>query len=116
MPTNMPLDIRPDKAATPSEVIPASPATLPAVVASDDRRARRRRLGRSLFAVALLMVAAGGIGTWWLRSGSALPPGIAWGNGRLEADQIDIDTKFAGRIAKLLVDEGDMVAPGQVVA
>ena len=45
-----------------------------------------------------------------------LPPGIAFGNGRLESDEIDIDTKFAGRIAKLFIDEGDMVAAGQVVA
>jgi HlyD family secretion protein len=45
-----------------------------------------------------------------------LPPGIAWGNGRLEADEVDIDTKFAGRILKLYADEGDMVKPGQVVA
>jgi len=52
----------------------------------------------------------------WFYSAPALPAGIAFGNGRLEADQIDIDTKFAGRIAKLFVDEGDMVAPGQVVA
>ena len=36
-----------------------------------------------------------------------LPAGFAYGNGRLEADAIDVDTKFAGRIAKLLVDEGD---------
>jgi multidrug resistance efflux pump len=28
----------------------------------------------------------------------------------------DIDTKFPGRIAKLLADEGDVVKPGQVVA
>jgi HlyD family secretion protein len=116
MPTNMPLDIRPDRAATPSEVIPAPSATLPALVASDDRRGRRNKLRRGLLAVALLVVAAGGIGTWWLGSGTALPSGIAGGNGRLEADQIDIDTKFAGRIAKLLVDEGDMVAAGQAVA
>ena len=30
----------------------------------------------------------------------------------LEADEIDIDTKFAGRIAKLFADEGDMVKAG----
>lgn len=47
---------------------------------------------------------------------AGLPHGITWGNGRLETDEIDIDTKFAGRIAKLLVDEGDIVKPGQVVA
>jgi HlyD family secretion protein len=45
-----------------------------------------------------------------------LPPGFASGNGRLEADAIDIDTKFAGRIAKLLADEGDLVKAGQVLA
>jgi len=45
-----------------------------------------------------------------------MPPGIASGNGRLEADVIDIDTKFAGRIAQLFADEGDMVKVGQVVA
>ena len=114
--TNTPLDIRPDQPATRSEVIPPSSATVPAVVASDHRRARRRKLQRGLLALALLVIAAGGIGTWWLRSDAALPAGIASGNGRAEADEIDIDTKFAGRIAKLLVDEGDMVSPGQVVA
>ena len=51
---------------------------------------------------------------------AAASPGIAAriasGNGRLEADEIDIDTKFAGRIAKLFADEGDMVKADQVVA
>jgi HlyD family secretion protein len=66
----------------------------------------------------LVMIGAGaGIGwLWWHQYQSRLPPGIASGNGRLESDDIDIDTKFAGRIAKLFVDEGDMVAAGQVVA
>jgi HlyD family secretion protein len=64
------------------------------------------------------MIGAGvGIGwAWWQQHQVRLPPGIASGNGRLEADEIDIDTKFAGRIAKLFVDEGDMVFAGQVVA
>ena len=57
-----------------------------------------------------------GTGYWWLHPRDVLPPGIAWSNGRLEADEIDIDTKFAGRIAKLLADEGDMVKGGQVLA
>jgi HlyD family secretion protein len=45
-----------------------------------------------------------------------MPPGIAWSNGRIDADEIDIDTKFAGRIAEMLADEGDMVKAGQIVA
>ena len=65
----------------------------------------------------LLITAAGAIGwLWWHESQIQLPAGIAYGNGRLEADEIDIDTKFAGRIAKLFVDEGDMVRAGQVLA
>jgi HlyD family secretion protein len=63
------------------------------------------------------MAACAGIGWfWWQHHLARLPPGVAWGNGRLEADEIDIDTKFAGRIANLFADEGDMVAAGQVVA
>lgn len=71
-----------------------------------------------MLAVLLLTIGAGaGIGRlWWQQHQSQLPPGIASGNGRLESDEIDIDTKFAGRIAKLFVEEGDMVAAGQVVA
>src|SRR5215469_10244929 len=65
----------------------------------------------------LLMIGAGAAtGGVWSQYRSQLPPGIAAGNGRLESDEIDIDTKFAGRIAQLFVDEGDMVAAGQVVA
>jgi len=66
----------------------------------------------------LLMFGAGAgiVWFWWQQHQMRLPSGIASGNGRLESDAIDIDTKFAGRIAKLFVDEGDMVAAGQVVA
>jgi HlyD family secretion protein len=53
---------------------------------------------------------------WWKQTHPQLPPGIVWGNGRLEADEIDIDTKFAARIAEILADEGDMVKGGQAVA
>jgi HlyD family secretion protein len=63
-----------------------------------------------------LLLGAVGAGIWWLHPRAVLPPGIAWSNGRLEADEIDIATKFAGRIARLLADEGDLVRAGQVVA
>jgi HlyD family secretion protein len=68
-------------------------------------------------AVVLLVAAAAGIGYyWWFLHRFRLPPGFAFGNGRIEADPIDIDTKFAGRVAQIMVDEGDTVTPGQVVA
>jgi HlyD family secretion protein len=70
-----------------------------------------------LFTLLLAVGAGAGIGLlWWHQHQTRLPPGIASGNGRLESDEIDIDTKFAGRIAKLFIDEGEMVAAGQAFA
>ena len=66
-------------------------------------------------AAIVLTAGAGGI-YWWQYVRNQLPAGIVWGNGRLEADEIDIDTKFAGRVSELLAQEGDMVQAGQVVA
>jgi HlyD family secretion protein len=61
--------------------------------------------------------AAGGGGYWWWNGNhDRIPEGIAWSNGRIEADNIDIATKFPGRIAEVAVEEGDMVKAGQVVA
>jgi HlyD family secretion protein len=76
----------------------------------------RRRWRRIIVALAVIVGGVGGAFYWWQHSQSQLPPGIAWGNGRIEADEIDIDTKFAGRIAEMLADEGDMVKAGQIVA
>ncbi len=47
---------------------------------------------------------------------SALPKGIASGNGRIESKEVDVATKLPLRIKDVLVDEGDLVQPGQVVA
>ena len=76
----------------------------------------RARWLRVALVVAVVVGGAGAGFYWWKHSQSLLPPGIAWGNGRIEADEIDIDTKFAGRIAEMLADEGDMVKAGQIVA
>lgn len=46
----------------------------------------------------------------------ALPAGFVAGNGRLEATEIDIATKVAGRLSEVLPREGDMVEAGSVVA
>lgn len=62
------------------------------------------------------IVAIGGAFAWWFLSKPALPPGFAGGNGRLEAKQVDIATKYAGRIKEVVANEGDTVDAGQVVA
>jgi len=90
-------------------------AQLPAIVS---RRAgdTRRRWMRALMLVIVVTFGAAGGTYWWLHRPPPLPPGIAYGNGRIEADPIDIASKFAGRIAELRVDEGDLVTAGQAVA
>jgi HlyD family secretion protein len=48
---------------------------------------------------------------------SGLPPeGFARGNGRIEADLIDVSPRLAGRVAEIRVREGDRVGRGDVLA
>ena len=51
----------------------------------------------------------------WRAAQSALPPGIASGNGRIEAKLVDIAPKEALRVKEIKVDEGDLVRPGEVL-
>lgn len=74
------------------------------------------RAGRDVLILIALAAAVGGYLAWKEFFSSALPPGIASGNGRIEAVEIDIATKIAGRIKEIYVDEGDFVTAGQVVA
>ncbi|NUP09455.1 MAG: HlyD family efflux transporter periplasmic adaptor subunit [Polyangiaceae bacterium] len=46
---------------------------------------------------------------------SAVPEGIAWGNGRIEGKEVDVASKLALKVKEVLVDEGQIVEPGQVV-
>jgi HlyD family secretion protein len=98
----------------PPAVAPPSSGHLPVPVLPPKRNGRLGRIAVALLAIVLV---GGGAGyTWWKQAHPPLPFGISLGNGRIEADEIDIDTKFAGRVAELLADIGDMVAPGQAVA
>jgi len=74
----------------------------------------RKRL--SLILVLVLLAAGAGGGWWWWQHRSRLPEGIASGNGRIEAETVQIASKTGGRILEMLVREGDLVEPGQVLA
>ena len=65
--------------------------------------------------IAAALVAAGFL-LWTLLKPSDLPEGIVSGNGRLEALEIDISAKTAGRIRDIVAEEGQMVKAGDVVA
>lgn len=67
----------------------------------------------------IAVAVAAGVGGWYLTqqlTRSELPAGIASGNGRIEAVAIDIATRISGRIMEILVQEGDVVAAGQILA
>jgi HlyD family secretion protein len=48
--------------------------------------------------------------------GETMPVGIVKTNGRIEATQVDVSAKYAGRLAVVSVEEGSDVTKGQVVA
>ena len=65
--------------------------------------------------IAAVVVIAGYL-LWSVLKPSGLPAGIVSGNGRLEAQEIDIAAKAPGRIRDILVDEGQLVKAGDVIA
>ena len=48
--------------------------------------------------------------------GETLPDGIVKSNGRIEATQVDVSSKYPGRLAEVTVEEGSSVTQGQVIA
>lgn len=90
---------------------------VPALRLAPRARPGLKRAIRIALALAMIGLVAGGGGYyWWKQTLDQLPVGFVSGNGRIETDEIDISTKFAGRVATLLVNEGDTVKAGQVVA
>ena len=72
---------------------------------------------RQLIAILVVLAAVAAIAWYvWDQNTGGLPDGFATGNGRIEADQIDIATKIAGRVAEVRVGEGQLVQPGDVLA
>jgi HlyD family secretion protein len=77
---------------------------------------RLTKSGRRGLIAGLVILAAGTYSAWlWLKP-QPLPEGFASGNGRIEATEIDVATKTAGRVKEILVNEGDFVKAEQVVA
>lgn len=71
---------------------------------------------RWIVAGAIVVLAAGGYYALQAMNGSGLPDGIASGNGRVEAVEIDISTKSPGRIREIFANEGSFVKAGDVLA
>ncbi len=70
----------------------------------------RAAWGGAIFAIAALLLSRPFL------KGGADDEIIARGNGRIEAVEINVATRLAGRIKDIVADEGDYVTGGQVVA
>lgn len=71
-----------------------------------------------VWAIILAGAAFGGYSVYqkWYAGQDRLPPGIASGNGRVEAKLVDVAAKEPLRIQEILVNEGKLVEKGQVLA
>lgn len=63
--------------------------------------------------IILVIAAAAG---WYFLQSPDLPDGLYSTNGRLEAEQVQVATKTSGRVAEVLVEEGQLVHQGDVLA
>jgi HlyD family secretion protein len=72
----------------------------------------------SITIVLAAMLALLGFGAWTVlfKPSGGPPEGFARGNGRIEADLVDISPRLAGRVAEIRVREGDRVELGDVLA
>ena len=77
---------------------------------------KNKSMNKALTILLLLIAGGAGFYIWKKNQPPQLPRGIAAGNGRLEATEVDVAAKQQGRVAAVLVNEGDMVQPGQVLA
>jgi HlyD family secretion protein len=78
------------------------------------KKPSKRALKWIAVAVAALVLAFVGF-RWWQGRKAALPAGIVSGNGRLEGKLVDVAAKEPLRVREVLVDEGSLVKPGQVL-
>lgn len=70
----------------------------------------------AIIALSLFAVAGGAFAWHEHQVAQSVPDGIIYGNGRLEFTRVDVAVKYPGRITQLLVQEGDNVTSGQILA
>jgi len=74
-------------------------------------------LKKNLFlAAAAIVIALIAWGVWTMTRPKGLGEGFVSGNGRIEATEIDVASRYPGRVVEIFVFEGDFVQAGQVLA
>lgn len=70
---------------------------------------------RSILPILLILLLVG-YGLWRVSYHAPLSNNKISGNGAIEATEVDVSAKVAGKVQKLLVEEGDDVKTGQLIA
>lgn len=119
VPTPEPVSQPAQPAAAP--VSPAVPSTEPhesaqppATPAAPSLLQRIKKWLIPILVIAALAAAA--LVAWQMLRPKGPGKGFVNGNGRLEATEIDVAAKLAGRVEDILVNEGDFVTAGQTLA
>lgn len=102
--------------ATSKSAPPVPAATLPAPPAVPAPPAKAWSKMPLPWVGVAVVVAVIGVVVWMKMRPSGPGVGFVSGNGRIEATEIDIATKLAGRVQEILVNEGDFVKVGQPLA
>jgi len=74
----------------------------------------KSRAGK-IIAILLLLIASAAAYLLVSNDSEVLPVGFVQGNGRIEAEQVEIAPTIAGRVARVLPSEGSMVVAGDVL-
>jgi len=85
--------------------------------AAEPKKTLPKQWKKWLIAVVVVLIIGGlGVAAWQIFFKEDKNKGLASGNGRIEAVDIDVAAKTPGRLKDILVREGDFVTAGQVVA
>ena len=97
-----------DKVVSAAAGTPEPPAPPPALLAKWKKWAPPAAILGVLLAVAVL--------AWQMLRDQGPGAGFVSSNGRIEATEIDVASKFSGRVQDILVSDGDFVTAGQTLA
>lgn len=73
-------------------------------------------MSRKKIVIPIIIAIAVAVATWRLANRPSAPPDEIKVSGTIEVTDVEVSFKVAGRVKERLVDEGDRVAAGQVVA
>lgn len=102
----------PEPAPQPAQPATTAPAPKTRAVPSLFEKVKKWLI--PILVITVLVVVA--LVVWFMLRPSGPGKGFVSGNGRLEATEIDVAAKLAGRVQDILVGEGDFVTAGQILA